>query len=88
MNPEPETTPDLQFRTDVRPFVWLRTNLGWVPIGNTPDTEPAGHGREEAPPERARYMAGWAETEPCCPDCGEPGETQGHPTCRNPEPQP
>ena len=27
----------VQFRTDADPMVFLHTNLGWVPIGNTPE---------------------------------------------------
>lgn len=29
----------VQFRTDVKPMVWMHTNLGWVPIGNAPEDE-------------------------------------------------
>lgn len=27
----------VQFRTDAEPYVFLHSNIGWVPIGNTPD---------------------------------------------------
>lgn len=29
----------VQFRADTKPMVWLHTNIGWIPVGNTPETE-------------------------------------------------
>jgi len=65
----PDTTTCIQFRTDTDPKVWIHTNLGWVPIGNTPDDAgaaeafavdvAAGYKLEEASEDTARYMAGW-----------------------------
>lgn len=57
----------VQFRTDVEPKVWMHTNIGWLPIGNTPDNEveaeafavecAAGYKLVESPQDRAFYMA-------------------------------
>lgn len=57
----------IQFRTDCRPMVWYLTNLGWLPIGNTPEDETEAEkfaeeaaGRyNEVDKKRAEYMAGW-----------------------------
>jgi hypothetical protein len=39
-DPEGLSSTAVQFRTDTRDvFVWMHTNIGWVPIGNAPRTE-------------------------------------------------
>ena len=60
------TSTCVQYRTDVTPFVYLHTNIGWVPIGNTPEGVEeaekfaikcaAGYDLIESSPERARSM--------------------------------
>lgn len=61
----------VQFRTDTEPKVWLHTNLGWVPIGNSPAEESEaekfaveladGYQLVEADQDRAEYFAGMDE---------------------------
>ena len=62
----------IQFRTDRRPAVWIHTNIGWIPVGNTPPAlEQAEHFAEniamgynltERDEAHARFMAGWDES--------------------------
>lgn len=58
----------VQFRTDTEPMIWMHTNIGWVPIGNTPvdrkeaehfaEELAAGYNLEERGREFAEYMLG------------------------------
>ena len=58
----------VQYRDDAEPMVWMHTNLGWVPIGNSPEdageaeafaVETAkGYGLVERDNDTARAMAG------------------------------
>jgi hypothetical protein len=58
----------VQFRDDADPMVFLHTNLGWVPIGNTPpdatgaerfaEEVAASYKLSEASQAVATYMAG------------------------------
>ena len=66
-DPEGLSSTCVQFRTDTKPMVWVNTNMGWVPISNTPKDEKeaeqfaeeiaTGYHLEESSPERAQYMA-------------------------------
>jgi hypothetical protein len=72
--PDGITSTAVQFRTDADPMVHLHTNIGWVPIGNTPkDIAEAekfaeecavGYNLIERDQAHARYMAGWNDSEP------------------------
>lgn len=58
----------VQFRTDTDPMVFFHTNIGWVPIGNTPkdatgaeefaEKLASGYGLTEANQTQAIYMLG------------------------------
>lgn len=70
---EGESSTIVQFRNDQKPMVWLYSNLGWVPIGNTPEDEKGAeafaehvadsYGLVEVPTERAEWLAGWVDDE-------------------------
>jgi hypothetical protein len=61
----------VQFRTDVTPFIYIHSNVGWLPIGNCPsDPEKAeklaertakGYNLIEAPEDYAKHLAGWTD---------------------------
>jgi len=66
---EPErSSTAIQFNSEATPKVWMHTNIGWIPIGNSPkDNDEAErfaedtakeYGLEESTQERAKYMAG------------------------------
>jgi hypothetical protein len=65
------STTRVQFRTDCDPMVWMFTNIGWMPVGNSPDdvdaaesfaTEVAeGYKLVECCEEEAHYFAGWED---------------------------
>jgi hypothetical protein len=67
----PETNTIVQFRTDVSPFIYLHTNVGWIPVGNCPSNpEKAekmaediakGYNLTETTQEFAKHLAGWRE---------------------------
>jgi hypothetical protein len=58
----------VQFRNDASPMVWIATNIGWLPISNSPEDEQEaeafaeklakGYGYDERSSEYALYMAG------------------------------
>lgn len=62
------STTAVQFRDDTEPMVFLHSNIGWLPLGNTPkDATGAeafakqladGYGLTEASQEVAQYMLG------------------------------
>lgn len=68
--PDASTSTCVQVRDDApdESYVWMHTNMGWIPIGNAPKNyEEAevfakqvaeGYGLTESSPERALYMAG------------------------------
>jgi hypothetical protein len=59
----------VQFRTDVSPFVYIHSDVGWMPLGNCPsDPEKAeafaekyakSHKLAETSKEYAESIAGW-----------------------------
>ena len=65
----PHSSTAIQFRTDAAPYVWMHSNVGWIPIGNSPidvgDAErfaeeaAVSYELEEAGEHEARVMAGW-----------------------------
>lgn len=77
------TSTVVQFRTDADPMVYLHTNLGWVPIGNTPkDPKEAekfaeecarGYDLQESKKSRAYWLAGLTPDDWTC-KCGHENE--------------
>ena len=61
----------IQFRTDAEPLVWMHTNMGWLPLGNSPtDHDEAekfaaeaaeGYNLKETSSEVAEYFLGSKE---------------------------
>lgn len=63
----------IQVRDDTTPYVWMHTNIGWVPIGNAPEQYEQAvdfalafakeHELEEMPMSLALYFAGYGDGE-------------------------
>lgn len=66
----------VQFRTDTYPYLWMNTNLGWVPVNAEENKDKTleevekqaeqiaeSYGLVESSPERAAWLAGWDDSE-------------------------
>jgi hypothetical protein len=59
----------VQFRTDLDVMVWMATNIGWIPLNDSPKNEQdaeryaeklaKSYSYKETSQDFANYMAGW-----------------------------